>query len=176
MLKMANCAFRYNGHKCPHPRYQDSKYCVFHHESPDEKCADFQASLEALIKEREEEGADSIDMRGFIFPDIELSNKTFSATGTLPAKLEFQTSHFHGGVVFRNSIHMDEVNFSECVFHQPIEFQNCTFQHDVAFRKCEIMATCDFSSTKFHNEASFSNTTFQGVANFRFAEFREKAS
>nr|VFK12317.1 MAG: Uncharacterized protein YjbI, contains pentapeptide repeats [Candidatus Kentron sp. LPFa] len=173
---MANCAYRYSGHKCPHPRYRDSEHCVFHHQAPEEKCADFQTALEVLIKKAEADGADSIDMRGFVFPEFELSNRTFSATGTVPARLAFQASHFHGGVVFRNSIHEGEVDFSECVFHQPIEFQNCTFQHDVAFRKCEIRATCDFSSTKFYTEASFSSTTFKGAANFRFAEFKEKAS
>lgn len=167
---MSNCTFRYNGHKCQHPKYESHDHCVFHVKGASEKTADFIPALEALIRGAEDRGNDMVDMRGFVFPAVEFTDRDFKLN------LQFQASHFDGPVVFNDSRFIGHVDFTDCTFHDATKFQNCQFHQDFWARKANFLKTCDFSSARFFSEASYSTAKFSGGGNFRYAEFMDKAS
>jgi uncharacterized protein YjbI with pentapeptide repeats len=197
-----------HGYKCPHPVAVGGNVvglCVFHLPklSKDERAkatasevreADklddsFSTELRKLLdKAKRYKFGQSLDMRGFYFPPIDLggigkdfsfkpdfSYATFVEYGDLatPRWRQHLTPAiiFEKGAIFYNSVFLGQANFSRSTFKDESTFNGAEFSHDVDFSNATFLSNVEFSNSSFKQKVDFFGAKFEKNAEFDDAVF-----
>jgi uncharacterized protein YjbI with pentapeptide repeats len=170
--------------RCRRKPYRNGEKCIFHAETKDPK--DFEKAFNQALKAMEKQG--KFDFIGFIFPEIDFSEKIFSKPtnfvgATFQAETVFEQAIFKKTVSFigtkfqRQSADFTGTSFKGEVFFLNTVFFNtlfigATFEEFVLFDEVEFKDEVLFDRAKFQKGVSFRNTAFRRLANFQGTTFK----
>jgi uncharacterized protein YjbI with pentapeptide repeats len=173
---------------CRRKPYRNGEKCIFHAETKDPN--EFKAAFNQEFKDMEKKG--KFDFIGFIFPEIDFSNKIFSKPtdfvgATFQAETDFMRAIFKERVFFiGNEFQLQSAHFTEAQFEGIVAFVKTIFFvtsftdakfHDfVLFDGVEFLGGVFFDGAEFQKGVSFKNTTFRRLANFQETTFKVSAS
>ena len=130
------------------------------------------------ILEKIENGESFLLVNYIITGKLDLSKINLT---TVPiAREEWQITYFgleeelkivKGVIIIKNSIFVDDVNFSYTQFRTIIDFSETSFLGEINFRGADFAGGANFDSANFTGVADFWSANFTGVANFLGADF-----
>jgi uncharacterized protein YjbI with pentapeptide repeats len=175
------------GHKtaCPHDVWKDGQFCVFHTPDGRAKTEDFKTALLQLVETANaSETAVDIDMKGFVFPKLDLRGTRFRWDADFRGAIfldhvDFRKSEFLGQADFHTTEFRSHVNFCWCFFAKNIRFLGTVFAGRAIFSACKFRGTVVFHGCKFSDFAAWQaskfnlHVVFHQNALARDADFRQ---
>lgn len=157
------CAFVFvdNNRKetpCPHQRFDEDGFCVFHSRKLEKKKQTFPAALETWIKQSESKPEIKLlDFRGFVFPAVSFQRNAFSK------EVDFRQAQFLESVDFRATRFGGSANFYSASFSQKAFFQGALFTGFVQFVGCTFQDKAVFGGVRFSKDAVFHGCKFRDL-------------
>jgi uncharacterized protein YjbI with pentapeptide repeats len=158
---MKQCALQ--EFECHRPALADPQaqgYCILHAPWDGKDLSAFQAAIDEIIKEAQEESQVCHFSFCYFPPSYDCQN----------LKRAFKFSCNFTGAQFAG-----DANFWGAEFSEDTYFLEAKFSGDAYFWKAKFSGDADFLETKFSGDANFVGAEFSGDANFWRAEFRQRA-
>jgi uncharacterized protein YjbI with pentapeptide repeats len=114
-------------------------------------------------------GGGEADFRGFVFPAVDIQDRTFKAN------CRFDRASFPGGANFIGTKFEQGADFSDATFPVGADFSFSEFSVRVYFTDAIFTRLADFSNSVFTPAAGFGKSQFLGGAKFVLAEFKDEA-
>jgi uncharacterized protein YjbI with pentapeptide repeats len=148
---------------------------------PAKNATDFNSAFDDLIETCESGTYESIDLRGFKFPDFDYHGKTFKKAVDLrraefSGNLNFEHVVFEGPVDFFKATFHGLVNFQCAVFNSKAQFIGANFKQKTLFVAGEFKEKVLFQGCKFFDRAVFQSRRFSGPAIFHLNTFYKGAA
>jgi uncharacterized protein YjbI with pentapeptide repeats len=128
---------------------------------------EFWVNFEAILTAA---GGGEADFRAFVFPAVDIQDRTFKAS------CRFDRARFPYGANFVGAMFQQGGDFSDAIFPVGADFSFAEFSVRAYFTGATFMGwLADFSNSVFTPSAGFGKVQFLGGARFVFTEFRDEA-
>lgn len=189
----AKCPYFYidnNGdkHHCVHTIYRNKSTCIFHYLDVGSKERHFNDALEKLFSDPISK---TIDLKGFVFPKIIYTKKTFDNDvdlrgATFLGSAKFDGCEFKSKLQMVGTVFKDMAFFQGCTFHGKVQltgvrfegksiFVGAAFQQKAVFHGVKYSELATFNGASFHEDCIFQLNTFYGDADFQNTKFQKNA-
>ncbi|PKP59712.1 hypothetical protein CVT91_06295 [Candidatus Atribacteria bacterium HGW-Atribacteria-1] len=111
-----------------------------------------------------EEGKDTLNFEGFVFPEISFKNEKFEKDA------DFWNAFFAQDADFSKATFNKDADFSYVTFAHDADFSGATFVHHAEFWNTIIVQDADFSGATFMDVVFF-DTIFKNNVNFGYTNF-----
>lgn len=146
----------------------EESVCLMHSKDPGKQSGSlFEAFKQEFERVLGEAGENDAHFEGFVFPGLNLSERTFRAVCLLSDTTFTQDADFYEAIFEKNA------DFSDATFEKNADFSSVTFTQEAGFHNATFAQEAQFSIATFTQDANFSHAIFTQEADFSFATFTQ---